>query len=311
VQIPLTKCPLCGLPSEEPVCSRCNTVIEWEKATCPICGRMFSSSMAVCDICDKALLPPKELADEDKELRHLMMIAGVSKDAARTLYMQGIRNFSDLVKLALPHQAKRMGLHKTIARRMMMAEFVRRGQKADDGNCPICSGPYNPETGFCEKCKYSPLPEWSEHWMKERLDKLTDEVENLCSHPDFQAMPEDMKKQVLSEVNGMLEPVFNEERLVAELESVFGSIDEEEENVKQYRMQIDAWRKKGFDVSALEGLLDKSVDDFRANCVKILRLQMHKKHKEFKFLCPLCEAGLAAEAKECPNCGAKFEQTQA
>jgi len=306
VQIPLTKCPLCGLPSEDAVCSRCNTVIEWERATCPICGRMYSTSIAVCDVCDAALRMPVELADEEKELKHLMMIAGVSKEAARALSMQGIRDFSDLVKLALPHKAVKMGLHKTIARRMMMTEFVRRGKQGDGKNCPICSGPYDPETGLCENCKYSPLPEWSEHWIRERLDKVTEEVENLCAHPDFEAMPEEMKKQVLAEVNGMLEPIYNEERLVAELEGVFGSLDKEEEQAKQYRMQIEAWKNKGFDVSDLEKLLDKNPDEFRVNCVKILRLQLSKQLKDSKIVCPLCSAGLESEAKECPNCGALF-----
>lgn len=306
MQIPLTKCPLCGLPSEDAVCSRCNTVIEWERATCPICGRMFSTSIAMCDVCDAALRMPEELDGEEKELKHLMMIAGISKEAARTLYMQGIRDFSDLVKLALPHKAAKMGLHKTIARRMMMADFVRRRQQGDGDKCPICSGPYNAETGLCEKCKYSPLPEWSEHWIRERLDKVTEEVENLCAHPDFEAMPEEMKKQVLAEVNGMLEPVYNEERLVSELEGVFGSLDKEEEQVKQYGMQMEAWKCKGFDVSDLEKLLEKNPDEFRVNCVKILRLQIRKQIKDFKFVCPLCDAGLEPEAKECPNCGALF-----
>ena len=306
MQIPLTKCPLCGLPSEDAVCSRCNTVIEWDRATCPICGRMYSTSIAVCDVCDATLRMPEELDGEEKELKHLMMIAGISREAARTLYMQGIRDFSDLVKLALPHKAAKMGLHKTIARKMMMAEFVRRGQRGDGDKCPICSGPYNPVTGLCGKCKYSPLPEWSEHWIRERLDKVTEEVENLCAHPDFEAMPEEMKKQVLAEVNGMLEPVYNEERLVSELEGVFGSLDKEEEQVRQYRMQIEAWKSKGFDVSDLEKLLEKSPDEFRVNCVKILRLQIRKQLKDFKFVCPLCDAGLKPEAKECPDCGALF-----
>ena len=306
MQIPLTKCPLCGLPCEDAVCSRCNTVIEWEKATCPICGRMYSSSIATCDVCDATLLPPKDLDDEDGVLKHLMMTAGVSKEAARALYMQGIHDFSDLVKLALPQKAVKMGLHKTIARRMMMAEFVRRGQQGEKGNCPICSSPYDPVTGFCTKCKYSPLPEWSEHWIRERLDRVTEEVENLCAHPDFEAMPDEMKKQVLTEVNEMLDPVFNEERLVSELEMVFGSLDAEEEQIEQYHTQIEAWRAKGFDVSALEKLLDKNPDEFRVNCVKLLRLQIRKKLKDFKFACPLCDAGLEPEAKECPNCGALF-----
>ena len=310
MQIPLTKCPLCGMPSEDAVCSRCNTVIEWEKATCPICGRMFSSSIAVCDVCDESLRMPKELQDEDRELKHLMMIAGVSKDAARALWMQGIRDFSDLMKLALPQRAIKMGLHRTIARKMMMAEFVRRGPSGDSANCPICSGPYDPETGFCEKCKYSPLPDWSERWIRERLDKITDGVENLCADPDFESMPDEEKKQVLGEVNEMLEPAFNEERLVSELEKVFGTLDKQKEELSQYRMQIEAWRRKGFDVSSLEQLLDKDVEEFRLNCVKIMRLQIRNRQKEFKFLCPLCEAGVEPDVKECPNCGAIFGNGQ-
>jgi len=311
VQIPLSKCPLCGLPCEDAVCARCNTVIEWEKATCPICGRMYSTAIAVCDVCDAALKTPEDLEGEEKEIKHLMLIAGISRDAAKTLYLQGIHDFSDLVKLALPPKAAKMGLHKTIARRMMMTDFVRRGQLGDGDKCPICSGPYNPETGFCEKCRYSPLPEWSERWIRDRLDKVTEGVESLVAHPDFEGMPDETKRQVLSEINGMLEPVYNEERLVEELEQVFGSLDKEEEQVGQYKMQIEAWRSRGFDVSELEKLLVRNPDEFRLNCVKILRLQISKRFKDFKFTCPLCEANVAAEATECPNCGALFTQGQA
>jgi len=307
VQIALMKCPLCGLPSEEPVCERCNTVIAWEKATCPICGRMYSSSIAVCEVCDEALRGPTELDDEERELKNLTMIAGISKVTAKALVMQGICDFSELVKLALPPRAVRMGLHRTIARRMMMAEFIRQGKKVEDGHCPICSNPYDPETGFCPKCKYSPLPEQSEEWIKERLEKVAGEVEDLCSDPDFLAMPEPVRKRVLAEINGMLQPIANEEQLVAELETVFGCPEDRDEKKEPYRHQIELWKTKGFDVAALERLLDEDVEKFRKNCVKIIRRQIRKKQKEFEYVCPLCDAGVKADSKACPNCGALFD----
>lgn len=306
MQALLTRCPVCGHPSEGAICERCNTIITWEEATCPICGRMYPGQLAVCENCED-WLASDELQGDDAKLKSLTMVAGLSKETARVLYEHGFHDFSDIVKLALPPMAVRIGLHKTIARRMMMSEYIDRDQKIENGKCPICHADFDPDTGMCKGCRYTPLPDWSGRWIEQRLAKVTGEVENLCSDPDFLSMPESAKKQVLSEINGVLEPVFNEERLVRELEETFGHEPEEDAPIKQYRIQIEAWKKRGFDVTTLEQMLDRDIEEFRTNCVREIRRQINKEHRESKFACPLCQASVEAKSGECPNCGAKFD----
>lgn len=309
MQAVLTRCPVCGHPSEGAICERCNTIITWEEAACPICGRMYPGQLAVCKNCED-WLASDELRGDDDELRSLTSVAGLSKETARVLFDQGFRDFSDLVKLALPPMAVRIGLHKTIARRMMMAEYIDKGKKVEDGRCPICFGEFDPETGMCKGCRYTPLPEWSGRWIEKRLEKVTGEVENLCSDPDFLAMPETERKNMLSEINGMLEPVFDEERLVHELEEVFGEEPDEDPDVRRYKTQIEAWRSKGFDVITLKEMLDRDIEEFKTNCVKVIRGQMKKRERDSKSTCPLCKAFVEAGSRECRNCGAKFGDGQ-
>jgi len=306
VQMPLSKCPLCGLPTEEAVCPRCNTIITWEKAKCPKCGRMYSTSFAVCDVCDEKLKPLEPAKDAEASMKSLMIVAGISQEAARTLYGQGIHDFSELVKLALPQKAVKLGLHKTIARRMMMAEFIKQGKKFDEGVCPVCQSSFDVETGFCPKCKYSPLPEGSEDWIKERIDKVTGELENLSRNPEFLGMPDESRKQVIDELNEDLESGENEEKIIAEMESVFEEVDAEDEQKQQYRLQIQGWREKGFDVSELEKLLDTDMEKFRKECVKLMRSQIRRQRDELEYECAMCQTRVQADAKDCPKCGATF-----
>ena len=234
------------------------------------------------------------------------MIAGITPDTAKELYAQGFSEFSDLVKLALPSRAVKMGLHKTIARRMMMAEFLRKQGYKNDGKCPLCSGEFDPETGFCKKCRYSPLPEYSEQIIKDRLAKVTGEVENIFNDPDFGRIPKDMKKQVLSEMDLGLEPVQDEERLIQELEDVCSNLDETDERKLEYKMQLEAWRKRGFDVSELEEVLEIDIDSFAQKSVDVIRNQIKKRDGNHTFVCPLCEVAVNFKESECPNCGAIF-----
>ena len=306
VQIPLSKCPLCGLPTDSSVCPRCNTIIAWDKAACPKCGRMYSMAFAICDVCDEKLKPMEDARDAEASIKSMMLVGGLSREAAQTLYKQGISDFSELVKLALPPGAARLGLHKTIARRMMMAEYIKQGKKFEEGICPVCQSPFDEETGYCQKCRYSPLPEGSDDWIKGRLDKVADEVESLMTNPDFQEMPDESKKQALDEINEELEPVEDEEKMISELESVFGPVETEDESKLQYRLQIQAWREKGFNVDELEKLLETDIEKFRNEGVRLVRSQIRKQNDELEFECGMCHTRVGGDAEECPKCGARF-----
>ncbi len=307
----VNKCPVCGLLNEGSVCTRCSTILVWESAKCPKCGRNYSSSIAICDFCERKDRGEEvNVLDEDLELRNLTVIGGLTRETAKTLYSQGLRDFSDLVRMALPQKAVNMGLHKTIARRMMMSEFVRKMGHRDESKCPICLSDYDPLTGTCQKCKYSPLPEWSEEVIKKRLTEVTGEVENLAHDPDFKDMPESVKKQILAEIDGVLEPLPDEDKLIDELDKIYSTLNEDDERRREYQVQIEAWRKKGFDVSELETLLANDLDNFASKCVNTIRKQVKDRQEDTVFVCPMCEAQVDPGAKECQNCGALFDWEQ-
>ena len=91
-----------------------------------------------------------------------------------------------------------------------------------------------------------------------------------------------------------------------ELLKALGDLDEGELLADDYRRQIEAWARKGFDVAPLETLLAGDPAAFREKSVRIIRAQMMKKADAGLFRCPLCEVRLPASAETCENCGARF-----
>ncbi len=295
---------MCGYPSEDAVCARCSTVLNWEDASCPICGRMYSGAIAVCDVCED-WSTSESMPDEDEKLRGLMMIKGMTKEIAKSLFEQGFRDFSEVIKLALPAKAVGLGLHKTIARKMKMSDFIGGPLRRGDGKCPVCTSEFDHGTGVCQKCKYSPLPTWSEAWIEERLAKVEGRVDNLYSDPDFLSLPSEIRTQLIKELGGMLEAGVDEETLVSELENIFGSSNLE--TIEKYREQIEDWKRKGFDVAQLEDLLYRDVKAFQQSCVEVIKKQTKKMKNRDNFACPLCNTKVDETTNKCPNCGAMFD----
>ncbi|HKW43174.1 MAG TPA: hypothetical protein VJP06_03215 [Thermoplasmata archaeon] len=280
------RCGVCGFRSDKPVCPQCNTVLLKGRAVCPSCGTMFSGWVAACDTCGRSLGPqPPPVADGDA-IRALAAIPGISDDRARELVMRGFRDFSDLVRLALPERAVRQGLHHAIARKAILSDLVAKPKRTvDNGRCPMCGAAWLAGATRCAACGSLPDLELDPSVVEQKLQEITGEIVDLATDEDFQSMPEDARN---------------------ELVRAFGGLNETDVIRQQYNHQIEAWRSKDFDVEPLERLLNEDLVHFRERSTRLIRAQVMKKAEAGKYRCPLCEVVLPSTAEECENCGARF-----
>lgn len=279
-------CGVCGLATEEPVCPRCHTILRPDQAICPKCGKMFRGSIAECDACGAAMSTGPKASPDAEAVREFASVPGISEDRAKQLVARGYHEFSDLVRLALPKSAVAKGLHHAIARRVLLAGIGSREEAEKGTPCPSCGTPWPAAAERCLVCGASPDDALDVESLEERLHAVTGEIVDLTADPDFQEMPSRVKDELLQ---------------------VFGGVDETELLKEDCRRQIEAWRRKGFDVAPLERLLEEDPRGFQERSVRLIRTQMLKKAEGGRFRCPLCEVALPSVARECPNCGALFE----
>jgi len=280
------RCGVCGLESEGAVCPRCNTILVRGQAICPKCGKLFPGWIALCDSCGTSLGPaPKGPADEEA-VRLLASVPGIGEDRAKVLVAKGYRDFSDIVRLALPEAAVKRGLHHAIARRALLADLAPKENRAASGaTCPVCGSPWPRDADRCRVCGSVATAHLPVAAVEQKLQQVTDELVTLARDEDVRAMPEDVRKELLD---------------------AFAGLKPEEVMRDEYRRQVEAWREKGFDVAPLEKLLDEDLEAFRERGVRLIRAQILKRVRAGDFRCPLCDVVLPPEAEACENCGAKF-----
>ncbi len=253
---------------------------------CPRCGRMFSGWIAACDSCGASLGPEPAAPDDLEAVRGLASVPGISEARAKELVAKGFRDFSDVVRLALPARAVEQGLHHAIARKAMLADLVvRPGRNVSGARCPMCGAAWLVNATRCAACGSSVGEDLDPSIVEQKLAEITGEIVDIATDPDFQGMPEDFRGDLLH---------------------AFGGVSEEDLVREEFRRQIDAWRDKGFDIRGVEGLLDEDLGHFRDRSARLIRAQVMKKAEGGRYRCPLCEALLASTAEECGNCGARF-----
>ncbi len=229
---------------------------------------------------------PLPTADDEEAVHLLASVPGISEDRARALVAQGYRDFSDIIRLALPDSAVRKGLHHAIARRALLADLVPKPHAAAaSGRCPVCATRRPLGADRCPTCGSSASTGVAVEAIEEKLQSVAGEVVNLAKDRDIQDMPEDARQELLQ---------------------ALGGLDPDDVLREECRRQLDAWRAKGFDVLPLEDLLDTDLEGFREQSVRLIRAQILKRAVGGGFRCPLCDARLSPAAEECENCGAKF-----
>ncbi len=268
------------------MCPRCGTILVRGQAICPRCGKMFPGWIAACDACGASLGPEPRAFADDEAVRLLASVPGIDEAHARVLVAKGFRDFSDIVRLALPESAVKKGLHHAIARRALLADMAHPSDR-DDASvpCPVCGTPWPAGADRCLVCGSTAATDVRIESVEETLGEIADGLAEQGSDAGAAEMPPEVQADLLGALAGL---------------------DPDEVIRDEYRRQIEAWRSKGFVVGPLEDLLEKDLDGFRARSVRLIRAQMLKKREGGEFRCPLCEATLAPEVEACENCGARF-----
>lgn len=280
------RCSVCGFETKDAVCPRCNTILLKGKAICPKCGKIFNGWIASCDTCGTAMASEPKGVETKASATALASVPGISEARAKELAARGFREFSDIVQLALPPSAVAKGLHHAIARKILLSALSTKPEvREPEARCPTCGAPWLPDLDECFACGSIAEPSVDLDALEEKVREVTQEIVDLAGDPDFQGMPEDVRDELLR---------------------AFGGLDEAALLREDFHRQIDAWRKKGFDVRPLEKLLQEDVQRFQERSVRIVRAQLMKKAEHGRFRCPLCEVAVPADAMECENCGARF-----
>ncbi len=268
------------------MCPRCGTILVRGQAICPRCGKMFPGWIAACDACGASLGPePRGFAD-DEAVRLLASVPGIDEAHARVLVAKGFRDFSDIVRLALPESAVKKGLHHAIARRALLADMAHPSARGEVSvPCPVCGTPWPVGGDRCPVCGSAAMTDVPIEAVEEELEEVANELAAASGDEPAVEIPQDVR---------------------ADLMDALAGLDPDEVVREEYRRQIEAWRSKGFVVEPLEDLLMKDLEAFRARSVRLIRAQMLKKREGGEFRCPLCEVPLVPEAEACENCGAKF-----
>ena len=240
----------------------------------------------MCDVCGGAA-PPGRVAPEDREaVRALAAIPGISESRAHHLVARGFRDFADIVRLALPEDAVRQGVHHAIVRKAMLTELVARPERQVSGaRCTMCGAAWLINAMRCAACGSSADLELDPVVIEEKLQELTGEIVDLSTDPDFREMPGEIRTELLR---------------------AFGGVPREDLLRENCRHQVEAWRAKGFDVTRIEALLDQDLEAFPARSARLIRTQVMKKAVGGRYRCPLCEVLLQSTAEVCGNCGARF-----
>jgi hypothetical protein len=278
------RCFVCGFESHANVCPRCNTILRPDRATCESCGRLFDGWVATCEACGS----PRAREDRDDRDAHkaLASIPGITEDQAKNLVARGFRDFSDVVRLALPKSAVRLGLHHAIARKALLRTLAAEPERLVSGaQCPMCGAAWLAGARRCTDCGSALDPTLDVSLVEQKLQEITGEIVDLAADADFQEMPPDIRTEFLR---------------------AFGGLDPEDLLREECRHQIDAWRLKGFDVVAVERLLGEDITRFRERSTRLIRAQVMKEAESGTYRCPLCEVRLESTAEACGNCGARF-----
>lgn len=280
------RCVVCGFETEDAVCPRCSTILLRGQAVCPKCGKLFPGWTAACDACGASMNLPVQGPEDEEAVRLLASVPGISEERAKALVARGYRDLSDILRLALPESEVRRGLHHTIARRLLLSGLgptVERPQATD--RCPVCGARTVAGADSCPTCGSTASSSVPVEAVEEKLQQVASEIVTLAHDEDVREMPDDVRRELLDALGGLSsEDVMREE----------------------YRRQVDAWRDRGFDVTAIEALLGTNLEEFRERSVRLIRAQILKRSKGGEFRCPLCDVRLPAAAAECENCGAKF-----
>ena len=224
--------------------------------------------------------------DDRHAMKTLTSVPGISPERAKELIARGFRDFSDIVRLALPESAVRLGLHHTIARKALLLNLAPRPEhRTSEACCPMCGAEWLAQSTRCAACGSQFDLDLDPVIVEQKLQEITGEIVDLATDADFQGMPEGIRNELLA---------------------AFGGLNPEELLREECQHQIEAWQAKGFDVTSVERIFAEDPTHFRERSSRLIRVQVMKTADSGHSRCPLCEVRVEITAEECGNCGARF-----
>ena len=280
------RCFVCGFESRAAVCPQCNTILRADQAVCRTCGKAFDGWVATCDACGGFTVGEPEGPSDREAVRTLSSVPGISESRAKELVAKGFLDFSDVVRLALPDSAVRLGVHHAIARKALLLDLVTRKEPhATGARCPMCGAAWLAHATRCAACGSTFDLALDPVVMEQKLQEITGEIVDLAMDEDFRGMPESVRDELMQ---------------------AFGGVRPEDLLREEYEHQVEAWRGKGFDVTSVERILTEDFPHFRERTARLIRAQVMKNAESGKYRCPLCEVAVEQTAEECGYCGARF-----
>ncbi len=290
--VALEECLICGASVDEDAlkCPNCGTLLPREVRRCRHCGEVMQAYAATCPYCGKPRdeAEPEDEGDRDEIIRRLALAPGVDEKVAAALYQDGVRDFAEVLALSLPESERKKGIHKMLARRLIISELKKREAPEEYVPCPRCGGPVSMDSEVCDVCGETLVapPALKIKQIGDRVGEAIQEVYGrLSDDAGFRRMPPELQDEMMDALS---------------------SVDEDELLRQEYREQIAAWEEKGFDVTALQKLLDWDIRLFKEESIKIIKAQIERQRDEAVAKCPLCQEELPAGARVCPTCGAKL-----
>jgi hypothetical protein len=255
-----------------------------------MCRKELPGPVARCAECGSA-----EPAVDDappESIERLIQLPGIDDRTARWLYGRGYWNPADVLKLALPERAIRLGLHRTLARKITLNQLPMATPRIrKEVPCPLCGTPKASANAVCAACGARGEREPTSEEIQKQLAEVVGEVQDLAADPDFLEMPEDLREEILDAFDA----------------DVARAIPVPEAS-QTYERQFGEWRERGIDTTLVERILrEEGEGAFRAKFAAIVRCQLGKRRDNGRFWCPVCDEELAADEPECENCGAKFK----
>src|SRR5947208_3706183 len=147
------RCFVCGFESRAAVGPHGNTSLRVDQAVGRTCGKAFDGRVATCDACGGFSVGEPERPSDREAVRTLSSVPGISESRAKELVAKGFLDFSDVVRLALPENAVRLGVHHAIARRALLLDLVTRKEPhATGARCPMCGAAWLARATRCAAC---------------------------------------------------------------------------------------------------------------------------------------------------------------
>ena len=281
-------CEVCGWRGEDDVCPRCGTILHVGRARCRVCRKELPGPIARCAECGGAE-PLLENAPAES-IERLIQLPGIDDRMARWLYGRGYWDPADVLKLALPERAIRLGLHRTLARKITLNQLTVAPRIRKEVPCPVCETPKASANAVCAACGARGEREPTPEEIQRQLAEVVGEVQDLAADPDFLEMPTDLREEILDAFDADVAPAITVPQAP-----------------QTYERQFSEWRACGIDTTLLEQILHQEGEAaFRSKFAPIVRRQLGKRRDNGRFWCPVCDEELAPEEPECENCGAKF-----